>query len=94
MKKTLRKLSLNKTTVSNLSKVKGGAPATKYCIDTDGWDCTSQNFGVCWTTPQFCGTTAQSACTACYSCIECPAPPETSVFIDCGCYDITIPVMR
>jgi hypothetical protein len=73
MKKATKKLQLSKTTINNLSQqnmlqLKGGIAPTNVIL--------------CQTRPLYCGTTVISNCTACYSCIECAAPPET--FYNCN----------
>jgi hypothetical protein len=81
MKKQIKKLQLSKSTVSNLSQ--------QNMIQVKGGGITLTAFIVCHTRPKFCDTTNVSACTACYSCIECPPPPDT-MYITC---DDSLPAM-
>jgi hypothetical protein len=65
MKKQIKKLQLNRHTLTNLTEknlfqLKGGIYFTA--------------FEVCHTKPKYCGTTKVSACTECISCIECNPP--------------------
>jgi hypothetical protein len=76
MKKKMQKLQLRKSTISNLDqagmrRIAGGG--TKLC---------NTNIILCMTQPAGCTTTQISNCTACYSCIECPPPPD-SMFPPC-----------
>jgi hypothetical protein len=72
MKKKMQKLQLRKSTINNLDQA--GMRRIAGGIDTKKAWCLTEIFG--------CNTGPISNCTACYSCIECPPPPD-SMFLPC-----------
>jgi hypothetical protein len=78
MKKKMQRLQLKKSTISNLDQ----AGMRRIAGGTNAQLCNTNNV-LCITLPAGCTTTQISNCTACYSCIECAAPPD-SMFLPCG----------